>query len=389
MSPVVRLLILRVVVLALVVLLLCGRAMASDDSSRLAKLDSVRRTKSDGVLSLSKSTFRKYIESAPRSYSLFVLFTTVDQSLCKPCGPMRREFAKLAQEYYSQSRRQASRPVFFGELKLAISDQDFLADYRMQHVPVLYFFESGASKAFPAPLALQSPNSFDVQTEGFGVNAMKMFVNKRSGARMKVALADYRISFVATVQKYLPMLAFFLVAFTVISIYCGWNRHPMFWFGCVLLVYMYSIGGGHFCWINDSPIAVINRESVVEYISPGSRNQFVAEGALVAMTCILMSALIILIYELPTLIPDKASQTAIGLVVAGLTFFSVFSLLSLYTVSTFRFYRFQVHEDGFSSLFLFLFEGFFFIVNDSMVGSSCVDSIPEELCSEHPVLFCP
>jgi hypothetical protein len=306
----------------------------SPDATRVAKLDAVQETKKDKVLALTISSFRRYIEVAPRSYSLIVLFTA-DQSICKPCAAMRRNFGQVVMDYHSAPRKQqASHRTFFAELKLSVSDQQFLNDYSIQHVPILYHFGRGSRNVYPKALG-KDADSLNIEEMGSGINAMKSFLNDRLRTRLRVMRTDYKIPFVPYMRSFLPFIgagALFVVLF---ALYVGWTNKPFFWFVCCVVVYMYSVGGGHFSWIHDVPFAVVNSDGRTDIVANGSRTQYAAEGMVVAILCSLISTFIILVNELPSQISDTSAQTVTGMLLAFITSALVTALLSLHDVRTF------------------------------------------------------
>jgi OST3 / OST6 family, transporter family len=316
----------------LVLVALAAAAGGLSDADRVAKLDSVRAGKRDGVLSLTIDTFRKYVETAPRSYSLLVLLTA-DPSMCKPCEVMRREFGDASAGYYKASQSvRSSHPVFFAELKLSLADQTFLAEYGIQHVPVLYHFGPALKNKYPSKLVVPGPSSYDLQGQGIGANPIKTFINARTRSKLPVTRSNYQIPFVSTVRTFLPAIFMTLAAIELTAIYLGWIYQPLFWFACVVVVYMYSVGGGHYSWIHDTAFAVVGQSGDMQYVADGSRNQYVAEGMFVSFTCSTISALIIAINEMPRFISSKNSQTAVGLSLFVLTVASITALLLLYNV---------------------------------------------------------
>lgn len=325
-----------------VVLAVCYVSAEPTDSERISKLDEVRRGKRDGVLSLNIGHFRKYIESSPRSYSIVVLFIA-DSTICKPCGPMRHQLGKIAAEYYSLPKRgQSSKPLYFASISIGMQDREFLADYGIEHVPILYHFGAGKSKKFPRKLDTRSSgDSYQVEQEGIGANGMKRFVNDRTGSKLKAIRGDYSIQFAPVVRKMMPMIALAVMSFVFVAALMGWYKQPLFWFVCCLVVYMYSVGGGHYTWINNSPFARVNGDGIVHYIAEGSRNQYVAEGMFVAATCGALTAIAISLNELPRVLPNKAAQNLIGLTLAATGFVCIGLLLSLYQLKMSSYLRYD------------------------------------------------
>jgi len=273
---------------------------------------------------------------APRSYSMFVLFTA-DSSLCRPCGVVRAQLEKVVKEYYRVPERQrSSKPVYFAELKISPSDQEFLQQYDIKHVPLLYYFASGKSQRFPSGLRMSSPDNFNIEESGFGPNQLKEFVNSRSGSRMNVVRGGYQIPFVQPVRAFMPIILGSVFFFASVAVTTGLYKKPMTWYALVVLVYIFSVGGGHFSWITNAPLVVVNRDGAYEFIAGGSRSQYVAEGFFVSATCVGISVLAILIQELPKVLPQKGAQTIVGLGMVAMMITFIVALLILYHFVSYR-----------------------------------------------------
>lgn len=303
---------------------------ALSDSERLQDLSVTAKSSNGFLISASISKFRSYVEVVPRSYSLVVMFSA-DQSFCQPCGQMREQLRLVSKEYNSvPNRKSGKQPTFFAEVKLSASDQSFLATYGIRHVPILYHFPSGKSKQFPKVLGDKSSDYFNLQQLGFSANLMKQFVNERTGSQMRVVRGGYEISFVQTVRQLMPYIFALLGIGVGIVLYTGVYKSPMLWFAVVVVVYIFSVGGGHYSWIHNTPLAVVDKNGRMQYIASGSRSQYVAEGFFVSLTCVCISGLVIAIQELPSVIPQKSGQTAVGLSMFLMTFGAIGALLLLY-----------------------------------------------------------
>lgn len=316
--------------LAILILHHVATAASSSDQQRLETLSAARKTSRHSLISLSVSSLRPLIESTPRSYHLIVMFTA-DQNLCKPCASMRKQVQKLSEEYSTlPARRAAAKPVFFAEVMLSQNDQQFLSAYGVRHVPIFYHFAPGSSKAYPKALSDESSDNFNLQAHGFGVNPMKKFVNDRTGSGLKVVRSGYEVPFVQTVRKLKPYIFTLVAIAAAIALYTGAYKNPMLWFAVVVMVYIFSVGGGHYSWIHNTPLVVIDNNGRTQYISGGNRSQYVAEGFFVSLTCVCISGLVILIQELPSFLPQKSAQSAVGFSMFFMTVCAIAALLALY-----------------------------------------------------------
>lgn len=312
----------------LVFLLSISTTLAASDSQRLSKLKSL--ASSSKLISFNVDEFERFVEAAPRSYNLFVLLTA-HPSICKPCGPMRSQLKKVISDFYSLSgSKRSSKPTFFAELQVSSSEQVFLKKYNVDHVPIFYAFKAGTSRSYPTDLSPDSLDKYPIQSLGLSPNGLKQFINHRSGSRMKVVRGDTQIPFVQSVRTFMPAIILFTIIAALICIVTEAYKNPMLWFFLIVLVYIFSVGGGHYSWIHNTPLAVTNNEGNWQYVAPGSRSQYVAEGFFVSATCVSISVLVILIQEMPSVIPDKGSQTFLGLFMLFMTSIAIGALLALY-----------------------------------------------------------
>ncbi|PXF48881.1 putative dolichyl-diphosphooligosaccharide--protein glycosyltransferase subunit 3 [Gracilariopsis chorda] len=302
---------------------------AGSDSKRLAQLERRRDRSPSGLIPFNIEEFQDVVEAAPRSYSLFVMFSA-DSSLCQPCASTKRIIGMIAKEYYAlPSSKSSSKPVFFAVVNVKTTDQEFLIRYGLRHVPVFYHFGRSKSKTYPKQLDERSADNYPVQA-GLGANTLREFINSRCGSRLRVVRGNYQIPFVETVRMFKPFILFGVLAIAAVVVFTGAYKSPMLWFAVVMLIYIFSVGGGHYSWIHNSPLAVVNQHGVTEYIAGGSRSQYVAEGFFVSATCVSISILVILVQELPSVIPNKHGQTAAGLFFLFLTSVAITFLLTLY-----------------------------------------------------------
>ncbi|CAN8072422.1 unnamed protein product [Agarophyton chilense] len=296
----------------------------------LSKLERMKASSPSGLIKLSVDDFQQLVETSPRSYSLFVLFSA-DSNLCAPCGAITKRLSQITKDYYAlPSSRTSSRPVFFSIVRVTMEDQVFLMRYGLRHVPVFYHFKAGKSRDYPRHISDQSSDNFPIQQIGYSTNAMKEFINSRSGSRLHIVRGNYQIPFVQTVKDLMPFILLTIAILAAGILATGAYKSPMLWFGIVVLIYIFSVGGGHYSWINNTPLANVNVNGEYEFISGGSRSQYVAEGFFVSAMCVSISILVILIQEMPSIIPNKSGQQVIGMVLSMMTGVAITALGLLY-----------------------------------------------------------
>lgn len=298
------------------------------DSTRLAQLTNAQ--KSSSLIPMSIDMLRSFIEVAPRSYSIMLLLSA-PPNICKACGNVEKLFTSISKDYkHLPKSSQASKPLFFVLVRITGSEKEFMTLYDLRHIPVIYFMGASNRKTFPKPLSDSSPDSYPFQNFGGRIDTIKQFINDKSGSRLRVVRGGYQIPFVETVRAFKPLIFTMAgsVAFMVFA--TGAYNKPMLWFALAMLVYIFSVGGGHYSWINKTPFAVVNEQGETEYLAAGSRSQYAAEGFLVSATCVTISVMVIFIRELPSFIPNKNFQLFVGTGLLSMTSIAISLLLVVF-----------------------------------------------------------
>ena len=165
-------------------------------------------------------------------------------------------------------------------------------------VSLLYHFSPGSSREYPAPVR-DGSDYYDAEFHGIGLSMLNSFVNKRTGSKM--IIGDYAIPFLPILKErsmFIAGVAGPLVAEIVVKQFC---LRPYFWFACVMAVCMFSLGVGHYTWIQNVPWPVVSEDGTTQYIAGGSKNQYVAEVLFISTLCAIISVPIILPRELPSI----------------------------------------------------------------------------------------
>lgn len=316
----------RLILCLFICVLLFHPIQSISDTDRLDQLNAASQRSSIGVITLTESSFRKYVESTPRGYSLFVLLTA-DARLCKACPTLKQILGRIAKEYNTlPSKKQGSYPVFFAALELSQESESIMTDYGVSTVPILYHFAAGKTKKYPSQL-----RSSDQYDGGLHINPIKTFINRKAGSKFRVVRGGYTIPFAPFVRAAVPLITVLFAALGLCVV--TWNLYlsPYFWLTVVVGVYMFSLGGGHFSWIHNTPWAVVSQEGVFNWIEQGSsRSQYVAEGFCFAVLCVSIAAIILIIQELPKYVESKSTQRALGWPLIIILYLLVLVLYSLY-----------------------------------------------------------
>ena len=163
------------------VLLLALAALASaSDKKKDALADKVSQlvdlSTKKSVIKLNGNKFRDFVKSAPRNYSIIVMFTALAANRqCAVCKQAADEYQLVANSYrYSQ--------LFSNKLFFAMVDfdegPDVFQSMKLNTAPVFMHFPSkGKPKKF---------DSMDIQRVGFGAEAIAKWIGERTEVNIRV-----------------------------------------------------------------------------------------------------------------------------------------------------------------------------------------------------------
>merc|ERR1739844_471100 len=157
------------------------------------------------VIRLNGNKFRDYVRSAPRNYSIMVMFTALSATRqCAICKQASEEYQVVANSYrYSQHY---SNKLFFAMVDFD-EGPDVFQIMKLNSAPVFMHF--------PAKGKPKKMDTMDVQRVGFGAEAIAKWVGERTEASIRVLRPP---NYTGTIAM------FILFGVTVILIYMRRNN---------------------------------------------------------------------------------------------------------------------------------------------------------------------
>merc|ERR1711971_1381039 len=194
--------------LALFALVLCvANAEKKKDAGGLADKVSqlVDLSTKKSVIKLNGNKCRDFVKSAPRNYSIIVMFTALSASRqCAICKQAHEEYQVVANSYrYSQHY---SNKLFFAMVDFD-EGPDVFQTMKLNSAPVFMHF--------PAKGKPKKMDTMDVQRVGFGAEAVAKWVGERTEVTIRVLRPP---NYTGTIAM------FILFGVTVILIYMRRNN---------------------------------------------------------------------------------------------------------------------------------------------------------------------
>merc|ERR1711892_51335 len=192
-----------------VVMLLASPSLAQKKKDSSALTDKVSQlmdlSAKRPVIKLNGNEFRDFVKSAPRHYSIIVMFTALSASRqCAICKQASDEYHLVANSYrYSQHY---SNKLFFAMVDFD-EGPDVFQTMKLNSAPVFMHF--------PAKGKPKKMDTMDVQRVGFGAEAIAKWVGERTEAQIRVLRPP---NYTGTIAM------FILFGVTVILIYLRRNN---------------------------------------------------------------------------------------------------------------------------------------------------------------------
>jgi len=257
----------------LLVLVLAGLALAQKkkDSSALADKVaqltdlSARRT----VIKLNGNKFRDFVKSAPRNYSIIVMFTALSANRqCAICKQASDEYTMVANSYrYSQAY---SNKMFFAMVDFD-EGPDVFQSMKLNTAPVFMHF--------PAKGKPKKSDNMDLQRTGFSAEAIAKWIGERTEINIRVFRPP---NYTGTVAL--------LMLFSLVGglLYLRRNNLEFLYnktaWSVLALFFVFAMCSGQM-WnhIRGPPFVQKTQSGGVSYIAGSSQSQYVLETYFVMM----------------------------------------------------------------------------------------------------------
>ena len=305
--------------LALFALVLCVvNAEKKKDAGGLADKVSqlVDLSTKKSVIKLNGNKFRDFVKSAPRNYSIIVMFTALSASRqCAICKQAADEYQLVANSYrYSQ--------LFSNKLFLAMVDfdegPDVFQSMKLNTAPVFMHF--------PAKGKPKKADNMDLQRVGFGAEAMAKFIAERTEVNIRVFRPPNYTGTVALLM--LMSLVGGLLYLRRNNLEFLYNKTA--WSLIALFFVFAMISGQMWNHIRGPPFVQKTQSGGVAYIHGSSQGQFVLETYFVMMIYGLIVCGMIMLTEAGESKSDIGKRKILAVVGLGLLAFFFSLILSIF-----------------------------------------------------------
>jgi len=305
--------------LALFALVLCVASAekkkdAGGVADKVSQLVDLSTKKS--VIKLNGNKFRDFVKSAPRNYSIIVMFTALSPSRqCAVCKQASDEYQLVANSYrYSQ--------LFSNKLFFAMVDfdegPDVFQSMKLNTAPVFMHFPA---KGKPKKL-----DSMDIQRVGFGAESIAKWIGERTEVSIRVFRPPNYTGTVALLM--LLSLVGGLLYLRRNNLEFLYNKTA---WSLIALFFVFAMTSGQM-WnhIRGPPFVQKSQNGGVAYIHGSSQGQFVLETYFVMMIYGLIVAGMIMLTEAGESKADVGKRKIFAVVGLGLLAFFFSLILSIF-----------------------------------------------------------
>lgn len=263
------------------------------------------------LISLTPSTYRKFVTSGPRPYTVLVTFTALhSQFQCAICRSLHDELLPLA-AWYEQHRylNQAENPhhlVFFAEVDYG-SNNEIFREMQLQQAPLMVYIpatDSGNSSRV-ATLLKDLPSNYQFNVNKWGLNAdgVQKFVVSRTSIGYDVVPTyepprDYTVPILVVSTLVLSIILFRVTVAAFPQAWLLWElrKQPMLYYFMGLGVYLFCTSGGMYNIIRGMPFMHVPQRGEESFIfHPDSSMQYGIESVSVAFLYLMCSIMLMLL----------------------------------------------------------------------------------------------
>lgn len=268
------------------------------------------------VIRLNGNKFRDYVKSAPRNYSIVVMFTALSaQRQCAICQQASDEFHIVANSYrYSQ--------LYSDQLFFAMVDfdegPDVFQTMKLNTAPVFMHF--------PAKGKTKKQDNMDIQRVGFGADAIAKWVAERTDIHIRVFRPPNYTGTVAVLM--LAALIGGLLYLRRNNLEFLYNRTA--WSLIALFFVFAMISGQMWNHIRTPPFVHRTQNGGVAYIHGSSQGQFVLETYFIMLIYGLIVCGMIMLMEAGDSKGDLAKRKVLAIVGLALLAFFFSLILSIF-----------------------------------------------------------
>jgi len=265
------------------------------------------------VIKLNGNKFRDFVKSAPRNYSIIVMFTALSPSRqCAICKQASDEYQLVANSYrYSQF---FSNKLFFAMVDFD-EGSDVFQTMKLNTAPVFMHF--------PAKGKPKKSDNMDIQRVGFSAEAISKWIGERTELNIRVFRPPNYTGTVALLMLF--ALVGGLLYLRRNNLEFLYNKTA--WSLLALFFVFAMISGQMWNHIRGPPFVHKTQQGGVAYISGSSQSQFVLETYFVMVIYGLIVCGMIMLTEAGETRGDIGKRRILA--VAGMALFAFFFSLIL------------------------------------------------------------
>lgn len=236
------------------------------------------------VIRLNNERFKTLVKSAPRNYSVVVMFTALSpQRQCSICQPAHDDFVVLAESYrYSET---FSNKLFFGMVDFD-EGQEIFQQMKLNTAPVFIHF--------PAKEKSKKADQYDVSRWGISAEHMATWVKDRTEIEIQIFRPPNYLSFILIGVSVVVIFVFLYLKRDNL----GFLYSNIVWGILAMGTVCYFISGQTWNFINNPPF-ISNRRNEMEIFANDSNMQYIVETYIVFLLYFGVCAGMILLNEAP------------------------------------------------------------------------------------------
>lgn len=285
---------------------------------------------SDGFISLTSSSFQKYMLGEMRMFPSILYITTKDSTQCPPCASVRSILSQLAKAYkesqFPGGKSDPKHYLFFTELSHSQSNAKTFSDLKIKTIPLIVFLDSRTEASSVDTILQDESNIFSLQ--GATLQSLINWISEKSGVPApELSQSESPQQRKASGGVGISQEGFIALALIVIIPLIYFQRNnPMVYFAAAVLVFLFSISAGMYNVIRKVPFTTINKDGSTMYFTGGSQQQLGAGGYIAGSMQVAIGLIMVL---LPSLVMKQKNPTIRhgGMIISAVAMYYIFSML--------------------------------------------------------------
>jgi len=264
------------------------------------------------VFGFKTKQFQQYVLHGPRNYTTVVIFNTDDPSLnCQFCAQFKGVYNEAARSYHEEFKGRFNEAEVFWVVLNVETSRDLFMSLGLSSVPqvslILPSKSTGDMVLSEHPKMQLSPQTkpqdmLDFIRDVTGVEVIHkepMSSQTKSAIFLGIVAVIFVIRFLNKLKDY--------------------YRNPMAYFSAAMVGVFISYAGTVYNMINEPPMLGQHQDGSINFFYPGTRAQFVLEGALMSATnCVAALSFVGMVALVPKIRNESAKTTLFIIFLVGL-----------------------------------------------------------------------